>query len=248
MNEAFRGRFTLEDLTREYPLLCNPKGYVLVEADFRTKYPAAGDALFASWGRFQTAIRRVFDADIVDASGKILLKLLADGKSSEGVELSDDSRDCITILLLVYLLPTVSVTVNQENKKRWKPSYAESKDAFVIQVTSLAGIETGIESYRKRCEQFGWPVQPLMIIVGPKITETSDYLVYFGGSYYRFKTFLKSLEVCYKLFKVYQLPFPVEASGPWTLIGHSLFNFKAAERDIHYRQVCRIQTYLDQHD
>lgn len=118
----------------------------------------------------------------------------------------------------------------------------------MVHVTSLAGIEAGIDRYRKRCQQNGWPVQPLMIVVGPKLTEITDYLVYFGGSYYRFSTFLKSLEVCYKLYKVYQLPFPVESSGPWTLIGHSLFNFKVPVRDVHYRKICRIQTYLDKND
>lgn len=248
LNEAIRGRFTIEDLIKEYPLLCNPKGHVLVETDFRYKYPEAGDALFASWSRFRTTIRDVFEADIVDAGGKILLKLLTTGKSTEGVPLSDDSRDCVTIVLLTYLLPTISVPLKQENKKRWKPSFAESKDAFVVHATSLAEVETEVGRYRKRCKQNGWHVQPLLIVVGPELTEITDYLVYFGGSYYRFSTFLKSLEVCFKLFKVYQLPFPAESSGPWTLIGHSLFNFQVSATDVHYRKICRIQTYLDKND
>ncbi|KAL1397758.1 hypothetical protein pipiens_009506 [Culex pipiens pipiens] len=248
LNEAYCGRFTLEDLITEYPLLSNPKGHTLVEADFRYKYPGVGDALFKSWGRFRTSIYDFFEADIADAGGKVLVKLLTDGKSSDGVALSDDARDCITIILLVYLLPTLSVTLNQEGKKRWKPSFAESKEAFLVHVTSQAGIETGVDRYRNRCKLNGWPAQPLMIVVGSKLTEITDYLVYLGGSCYRFSTFLKSLEVCYKLFKIYKLSFPAESSGPWALIGHSLFNFEVTERDVHYRQICRIQTHLNNHD
>ncbi|EDS32989.1 conserved hypothetical protein [Culex quinquefasciatus] len=248
LNEAYCGRFTLEDLITEYPLLSNPKGHTLVEADFRYKYPGVGDALFKSWGRFRTSIYDFFEADIADAGGKVLVKLLTDGKSSDGVALSDDARDCITIILLVYLLPTLSVTLNQEGKKRWKPSFAESKEAFLVHVTSQAEIETGVDRYRNRCKLNGWPAQPLMIVVGSKLTEITDYLVYLGGSCYRFSTFLKSLEVCYKLFKIYKLSFPAESSGPWALIGHSLFNFEVTERDVHYRQICRIQTHLNNHD
>lgn len=104
LNEVFRKRFTIEDLIKEYPLLCNPKGHVLVEADFRYKYPEAADSLFASWNRFRATIRDVFEADIADAGGKILLKLLTNGNSSDGVALSDGK------ISLYYVYSTCWVT------------------------------------------------------------------------------------------------------------------------------------------
>lgn len=92
-------------------------------------------------------------------------------------------------------------------------------------VTNFPEIETEIGRLNDRYTEKNLLKRPFIIILGPDITQIDEYLVYFGDVYYRFRSFLKALDVCFKFFKTYELSFPRECTGPWDLVNHSLYGF-----------------------
>lgn len=153
-----------------------------------------------------------------------------------------DCQDVVTFALLAYLLPS-SVIFLKKGSKRWKPSFAECREAYFINVNNLSDIETDIQRLYDRCKQNDLPRRPFLIGIGPDFNELKEFLVYFEDVYYRFKTFLKALDVCFKIFKTYNLSFPREAAGPWNLIAHCLYGLDV-DGDYYQSKINRLSTQL----
>lgn len=111
------------------------------------------------------------------------------------------------------------------NKKKWKPSYQEARDSFVLYMESLSELQTEIEKLNLRYRTKGIAPSPLVIVVTEKLDEPCVFLVLSGGVFYRLPTFLKALDVCFKIYKAYGLPYSRESAGAWNLIGHCLYGF-----------------------
>ncbi|XP_055609064.1 uncharacterized protein LOC129756106 isoform X2 [Uranotaenia lowii] len=210
---------TIEDILYEYPILRNPQAYGLIQIDFQFRFPNKEELLFQTWPGIIKKLYSVFEVDVLDNGGKSLLKIL------EKETISDDSRDCIIFTLLTYLLPSPMVCL-KKGLKRWRPTFAETREAYLMFLTDLSEVEGYIERLSTRYQQRNLQPKPLLIAVGPSISCCLKFLVYFQETYYEFRTFLKALDICYKLFKTYGLNFPEEASGPWNFLDHCIYDFE----------------------
>lgn len=70
-----------------FPALCNSEGYQLVQLDFSTKFNSKQDLLFERWNNFRDRVCLIFEADITDSAGKVMLELMKDNEISEGMYL-----------------------------------------------------------------------------------------------------------------------------------------------------------------
>lgn len=135
-----------------------------------------------------------------------------------------DCRDAIFSILLPYILPCSVLTLS--DKSKWKPSYIESRNSFVFWVKNITDLQSQVDAHHEIRLKRGLPRCPLVVVVGPELTKLNFFIVSFGDSYYQLPTFLKALDVCYKLFKTYQLEFPTEGAGSWNLVGHVIYGFQ----------------------
>lgn len=116
--------------------------------------------------------------------------------------------------------------LTSRERKKWRPTYKEVRDSFILWLEGLEDLETEINKINqrsKRCEQ---TLRPLIIVVGVDIKKISVFLVYYGGIYYSLPTFQKALDVCFKTFKIYDISFPHLSSGVWNLINHCIYGFE----------------------
>lgn len=208
-------RITYQRLLDDYEVLKNSSGYQLVKLDFAFKYPDKCDLLFAKFADFRDRAKAVFRNEI-PGQGKALLASL-DG------ELTEDSRDFITTLLLFFVWPSKFMTVPVG--KRWKPSIQERYESSILHLTSLADYETEISRLSKQNLQRGLPDHPVVVVVGATVEQIDQFLVSYKAIAYKTETFLKALDVAFKIYTAYGISFPIEATGPWNFIAHTLYDF-----------------------
>lgn len=138
--------------------------------------------------------------------------------------LISDCRDVAYSMLLPYILPCSVLTLL--NKSKWKPSYIENRNSFVFWVQNITDLQSKVKAHHiSRSENRGMLPCPLVVVVGPELTQLNTFIISFGDAFYRLPTFLKALDVCYKLHKVYNLPFAKECAGSWNLINHVIYDF-----------------------
>nr|XP_029722784.1 uncharacterized protein LOC109401945 [Aedes albopictus]XP_029735446.1 uncharacterized protein LOC115270278 [Aedes albopictus]XP_029735448.1 uncharacterized protein LOC109414846 [Aedes albopictus] len=204
-----------ETILDQYPTLRNAEGYQLTQIDFDAKFASKSSALFDNWSKFVSKVKPILTTDVTDKSGKEILLLL-------DLELNEDCRDAVFTVLIPYILPSSVLTL--QNKFKWKPSYVESRNSFVFWVKNITDMQSEVESHHKsRLEKRGLQRCPLVVIIGSELNKLNYFIVSFGDAYYRLPTFLKALDVCYKLFQTYLLEFPPESAGSWNLIGHVIY-------------------------
>ncbi|XP_021694287.1 uncharacterized protein LOC110674309 [Aedes aegypti] len=185
--------------------------------DFGFISDTAHSALFQKWNSFIESLKPILVADVSDKSGKTILNQL------EG-ELSEDCRDAVYSMLLPYILPCAVLTLSDKGK--WKPSYIENRNSFVYWVQSIIDLQSKVKAHHtSRSETRGMPQCPLVIVVGPDLSKLNTFIVSFGDAFYQFPTFLKALDICYKFYKTYSLPFAAECAGSWNLINHVIYEF-----------------------
>ncbi|XP_055536877.1 uncharacterized protein LOC129725284 [Wyeomyia smithii] len=146
----------------EYPALRNTRGYMLVQIDFRFKFPENDELLFKAWPEFRKKIFSAFKADVSDADGKKLMSFLLQD------DLTDDCRDYLTFALLINLVPSsvIFLTKNEtKSRPRWKPSLAESREAYLMNVKCLNELEADISRLLRRYNEKGFTLAPLLIAV-----------------------------------------------------------------------------------
>ncbi|XP_062538250.1 uncharacterized protein LOC134206538 [Armigeres subalbatus] len=209
-------QITYQHLLDEYPILKNTGGYQLVKLDFTFKHPTKSDLLFNKFSGFRDRAKNLFRNEI-PVQGRSLFALL-------DRELSDDSRDCITILLVFYIWP--STVTRLPNGNKWKPSLQECRESSILHLKSLADYETELSRLGRLNLSRGLPDHPVIVVVGATIDHINQFFVSYKDIAYRAETFLKALDVVFKIYTAYALRFPIEASGPWNFIAYTLFDFE----------------------
>lgn len=221
-----------------FPTLRKPDGYQLARIDFDSKFPTKSSAIFDKWNLFITSLKPILVADVTDKSGKVILSLL-EGELNEGKpflfqsmnifimfssSLFSDCRDAAYALLLPYILPCSVLTLS--DKSKWKPSYIENRNSFVLWVQNITDLQSKVEAHHNsRSNDRGMPACPLVIVIGPDLSKLNFFVVSFGDAFYQLPTFLKALDICFKLYKVYNLAFAKESAGSWNLLNHVIYDF-----------------------
>lgn len=110
-----------------------------------------------------------------------------------------DGRNAVIIHLLHAVLKSNSrkVTKNKNGASNVsKGSIKDSQMSFLFFAKTVSEVESHIINMKSK----GKPIQPFLIATGDSIFEPKQFLVYFDTVKYQFKTFLKSLDICFKFF------------------------------------------------
>lgn len=72
----------------------------------------------------------------------------------------------------------------------------------------------------------GNPIQPFIFIVGSLFAQR-EILVYFDTIIYKVHSIIRSVEVCYKFFYVFNLEYPTQSYIVWLFIQNIFFGLKS---------------------
>lgn len=153
-----------------------------------------------------------------------------------------DAHDCLAVLLLVHLWP--SPLLRMPNGRKWKPSLNESCEGIVLHLKQLADYESEHVRLSQQSLQRGLSDHPRVVVVGESLKDINLVFVNYKDISYRVETFLKSLDITFKIFKTYNIPFPRETIAPWSFIAHFFYGFEPSNENPSKDQIISLTTTL----
>jgi len=102
-----------------------------------------------------------------------------------------------------------------------KFSIKYSQNTFIIVANTAIEIEE-ILKIRKNGKD---PIQPRLLIVGT-ISNPSQIMVYFDESKYIFFSIIKALDMCFKIYHLFNIEYPLESISVWLFIQRFFNNIK----------------------
>lgn len=118
-------------------------------------------------------------------------------------------------LLHAILVPTAKKIAKDQNGKKCQIKYSikDSQNSFMTFKNLVAEIEEHIVMRQNEKN----PIQPIIIIVGTP-TNPKEIIVFFYRIKYKLFTILSAVDVCFKLFHLFNLEYPCESCVVWLFI------------------------------
>lgn len=82
---------------------------------------------------------------------------------------------------------------------------------------------------RERYKEIGTTLQPLIIVVGINLSSVASFYVCYDNLFYKLPTFLKAIDICFKLFHVMNFKYPVPSKQIWTFVQNYIYNIYLKE-------------------
>lgn len=141
----------------------------------------------------------------------------------------EEKKNLGALLAIPHLLNTT--TIKQKKKKgkqaagcSWKPSKAETRDAFIKHVRSDAEICQAIEIRLKTLKVKGVTPQPYVIIVGESLAEIKTIFVIVNASVmYQITNILQAIDTCYKAIWSLNLEYGCDSYAVWYFLQRGLY-------------------------
>lgn len=118
-------------------------------------------------------------------------------------------------LLHSLFIPTSKkVTLDENGKKSTiKYSIRDSQNTFILMAPSAVELELVIDKLKNQSTS----IQPCILIVG-SLLYPKQVMVYFDDVKYKIITVLKAIDVCFKIFHVFNLEYPLESYNVWLFL------------------------------
>lgn len=87
----------------------------------------------------------------------------------------------------------------------------------------IAKTAVEVEEMIKRKYNVGDTIQPCIIIIGT-VSEPLEILVFFDGIKYKVFLSIKALDICFKIFHVFNIEYPFESINVWLFIQKLFYN------------------------
>ncbi|KAG5900393.1 hypothetical protein JTB14_033841 [Gonioctena quinquepunctata] len=208
----------------EWPGYRQPTGYTLVTLDFEYLFPNAKQ-IFAKWDLFAQRVFKVFNETTKE---KKCRQILSDYESGS---FTDDERN-VLILYIIHgaLVPTSKRTITEgERKIIQRFTISDSQDSFVVFGKSTQEIEEKLARNTSNSA-----MQPLLrILHGEKFYQTKNITVCFDCVKYQFQNIISALDCCFKIYKVFDLKYPLACGSVWQFIQLFFYGIKSQHDIVH---------------
>lgn len=112
-------------------------------------------------------------------------------------------------------MPTSRKVTRDENgtKSQIKYSIRDSMNSFIVFKNSITEVEDYILC-RKNEKQ---PIQPFIIIIGTSVNP-KEIFIFFDCLKYKLFSITSAVDICFKIFHLFNLEYPVQSSIVWLFI------------------------------
>lgn len=111
---------------------------------------------------------------------------------------------------------------------KWKPSKAESREAFVTHVQDDSYLELVITKRHQKMIEKGFTPQPYIVIVGSNLFSIKSYFVVINSNtFYNCPNILASVDTCFKITWSLNLEYSPSSYGPWFFVQKGLFKLSS---------------------
>lgn len=105
----------------------------------------------------------------------------------------------------------------------------ESSESTILHLKTLADYETELSRLSRQNLLRGLPDYPVIVVVGPSIEHVNQFFVSYKDIAYKAETFIKALDITFKVYKAYDISFPSEANGPWSFMAYVFYDLEPPE-------------------
>ncbi|XP_031340791.1 uncharacterized protein LOC116168916 [Photinus pyralis] len=206
-------------ILERWPYYKRPSGYRLIDMDFRLMFDS-GNLFLDKWEEDVNKLLTILKREVKDKYVKGVISLLKNDAVPE------KCRDAVILWSLhAYLCPTKKVVKKDINGKKntIKFTIKDSQDSFVF----VGKSHQELEDHLLHLKQLKNNIQPFILVVGENINNFKEMYVYFDDLRYTFTSFLRAVDICFKIFFVFNLDFPVECSTFWSFVGHYFYEIES---------------------
>ncbi|XP_011884131.1 PREDICTED: uncharacterized protein LOC105571267 [Vollenhovia emeryi] len=213
-----------------WPILKHPNAYTLIEEDYSYLKLPTQELTLESWRTFFKKILAVRPPKKDDGNAQALLELIQ-------CTLNDNAKIVQQLKLLPHLLPPKSRI--RLKKNQWKPSIPElwiirllillrrlPPYYNIIFLQLIADITKVQEERRKTAASLGITLQPFIIAVGPSNADISDIFISVDDTLYKVPSTIQAIDLCYKIFQVFDIKYPIESTHIWLLFQRVLYSYE----------------------
>ncbi|XP_055711440.1 uncharacterized protein LOC129806695 [Phlebotomus papatasi] len=198
---------TISEIMSEWPILKTAVASILINLDFAIVNPVAG-SLETHWETF---------------CGKVLNHVSGIGNKHNAE--NPDSWDIECMLGLHKLLPpSFSKTAGKSGKKKW--TIADSQKSQVLFIPVLNDLETVMNQRRQEGK-----IQPFVVIIGTQAQPTG-FFVYLDGHFLKFSKFVEAVDICFKIFHLFNVEYPDQSITVWEFISRYFYQIKSTTKQI----------------
>lgn len=120
---------------------------------------------------------------------------------------------------------TKKIPIAGTNKAK-KISLEIIRQSFIVHLTSSSQIPSFIKDRTNECLAEERKLQPFVIVVGANLFALKEFYIFFYDTSFKCKSFLQAIDVCFKLFFVLNIRFPVECELLWLFIQQFIYEIK----------------------
>lgn len=117
----------------------------------------------------------------------------------------------------------------------------DSQQAFIFEGESVQQIEDHLDFLKTKNTN----IQPLILVLS-KNDGCEEYFVYLDGYKLKFKKLLRAVDICLKIFFVFNLQYPAACEQFWNFIQYFFYSIEPNKKDITSRISTIIETLKDQ--
>lgn len=110
------------------------------------------------------------------------------------------------IIILIYKIIIIHVILFKKSVIKY--SIKDSQNTFIIEASTPLKLEVIIEKLKKQENN----IQPCILVVG-SLLNPKQIIVYFDDVKYKLFSVFKAIDICFKLFHVFNLEYPYELSN-----------------------------------
>ncbi|CAI6361296.1 unnamed protein product [Macrosiphum euphorbiae] len=203
------------DIFNKWQQYTQPMGYKLVDIDFQN--------VFSDYTNFKTVFEEnkdnlinILKERVRDCESKKLLETFSSMQN-----MSTDSKTLIIMYLLhCFFIPTSKKSTKDSNGKRGfiKFSIRDSQNSFLVVTPTALAMELTL----KKMAENG-PIQPCLLVVG-SLFDPKQILVYLDNIKYKMFSAYKAFDICFKIFHVFNVEYPLESGDVWLFIQTFFYN------------------------
>ncbi|XP_066591694.1 uncharacterized protein [Prorops nasuta] len=214
-----------------------PSGYRLIDMDFKAAYENESE-LLSSWPRCVEQLIKFLSIDfnIKERNSK---SLIAEIKNRS--DLDQNSLDaCLLLILHAYFVPTSRIVKKDENGKNKTKRFTikDSQESFLFLASSIQEVEDHLDYLRRMKEN----IQPFIYCLGSNIFSINEIYIFFDNIRYKAFSVIRALDICFKIFYVFNLEFPTASVIFYTFIENYFFKLKPKQ---NFSKIHIISEFLD---
>ncbi|KAI0221940.1 hypothetical protein LSAT2_026801, partial [Lamellibrachia satsuma] len=206
-----------------------------IDEDFEHLFSSQAGNFTSRWEIVAPKLLKQIQLDIRDASAMRMIAELNNPQLAAGVGVDVEDMDedyspsqeeiaATVLVLLPSLLPPRPVATLKSRKKKWKPSIAEGRKAFIDLQKRGTDLAAYLRKRREECQKRGVTRQPQILALGDTILVAKEFFLLYEEVIYEVDSLVKAVDICFKIFFVLNAQYPAEAADVWTFIQKGLFN------------------------